>query len=70
MIRIHGKLKEKGLRTGMILQVHDELGFEVPEDELEEVEAMVRECMETVLPMDVPLKVDCGAGSNWMDAKG
>jgi DNA polymerase-1 len=50
------------------LQVHDELIFEVPKEELAEVEAMVRHEMEAALPLDVPIKVDMGVGTNWLEA--
>jgi DNA polymerase-1 len=53
----------------MILTVHDELLFEVPEDRSEEVTALVREHMERAAALDVPLTVDVGAGANWKDAK-
>ena len=52
----------------MILQVHDELVFEVPEPELQRVGSRVRELMEGVLPLRVPLVVDVGSGRNWRDA--
>jgi DNA polymerase-1 len=68
MIQIHGHLKEKGWRTRMILQVHDELVFEVPEEEMGRVRPFVREAMENVHELDVPLKVDMGEGANWAAA--
>ena len=52
----------------MILQVHDELLFEVPEDELEPMREIVRNSMETAVQLDVPLKVDMGVGMNWLEA--
>ncbi len=52
----------------MILQVHDELVLEVPEPEVEAISALVRERMENVLPLGVPLRVDVGAGRNWREA--
>jgi DNA polymerase I len=52
----------------MVLTVHDELAFEVPEDRVDEAKARVREAMETVFPLDVPLIVDVGAGPTWADA--
>jgi DNA polymerase-1 len=52
----------------MILQVHDELIFEVPENELDLTKELVREEMENVYKLDVPLKVDLGVGSNWAEA--
>jgi DNA polymerase-1 len=65
MIDIHQALEDKGLMTVMILQVHDELVFEVPEAELVAVRDMVREKMEKVWLLDVPLRVDMGWGNNW-----
>jgi len=69
MIDIFRELKNRHLQTKMILQVHDELVFEVPEKEREEVEALVREKMEKVYPLRVPLKVHLGWGRTWADAK-
>jgi DNA polymerase-1 len=63
MIRIHRRLS--GMKTKMILQVHDELVFEVPEDELERVEEMVREEMESVVKLEVPLRVDVEVGKEY-----
>ena len=51
----------------MTLQVHDELVFEVPEKEVETIEALVREHMEKVHPLTVPLQVEMGVGPNWRD---
>ena len=65
MINIHNRIGKENLRTKMILQVHDELLFEVPEDEIDLVRPMVKEEMEGVHPLDVPLKVDVKVGSNW-----
>ena len=53
----------------MILQVHDELVFEVPKREVEKIESLVRKRMEKVFPMNVPLKVHLGWGVNWAEAK-
>jgi DNA polymerase-1 len=53
------------LQTKLIMQVHDELVFEVPEAELESVKAKVRELMQSVHTLDVPLVVDVGVGDNW-----
>lgn len=69
MLAIDARLREGNLRARLILQVHDELVLEVPEDEIEPVAAMVRTEMEGVHPMDVPLTVDLGWGPNWVDAK-
>ncbi len=69
MIDIWRDLKSRGLGTKIILQVHDELVFEVPPGEKREVEELVRDRMENVFPMRVPLKVHLGWGPNWGDAK-
>jgi DNA polymerase-1 len=69
MIRIHRALREQGLRSAMILQVHDELVFEAPEDELPALEALVREEMEHAAELSVPLVVDIGTGINWLETK-
>jgi len=67
MIRIHERLR--GMQTKMLLQVHDELVFEAPPEEVEAVRAMVKSEMESVERLDVPLVVDVGVGDNWRDAK-
>jgi DNA polymerase-1 len=67
MISIDRKLTERKLRTRMVLQVHDELIFEVPAGEKAEVEAMVRAEMEGVVKLDVPLVADLAFGPNWRD---
>ena len=67
MISIDRKLTERGLQTRMVLQVHDELLFEVPAREAEEVEKLVREEMEGVVKLDVPLVADMAFGDNWRD---
>ena len=67
MIAIDRKLTERNLKTRMVLQVHDELLFEVPGDEKEEVERLVREEMEGAAKLSVPLAVDVAFGSNWRD---
>ena len=68
MINIHRYLKEKKLQTRMMLQVHDELVFEVPADELEQVKPEIRRLMESAMELSVPLKVDIGVGKNWLEA--
>jgi len=70
MIRIHAALKRERLGTRMLLQVHDELVFEVPESERAVAEALVKREMEGVARLAVPLVVSVGAGKNWIDAKG
>ena len=69
MIHIHTAMRERGLRSRMLLQVHDELVFEVPPEELETMRALVRKYMEQVVELQVPLVVDIGVGPNWLDAK-
>jgi DNA polymerase-1 len=67
MIRIDGALRERGLKSRMTLQVHDELVFEVPENEVDSLQSLVREHMEKAHPLAVPLLVEMGVGSNWRD---
>ena len=69
MIGIHHALIERRLRSRMLLQVHDELVFEVPTDEVDVMRDLVREHMEGAASLQVPLVVDIGVGPNWLDAK-
>lgn len=69
MIRIDEKLKEDNLKTKMLLQVHDELIFDVPDNELNIVIDIVREIMENVYKLSVPLKVEIDYGRDWYEAK-
>ena len=69
MIRIEDEIERRGLRAGMLLQVHDELLFEAPPEEIEEVRKLVKAGMEGVFKLDVPLIADVGVGDNWRDAK-
>jgi len=68
MIKIHQKLKDKGLKTKMLLQVHDELVFDVYKSELDEVQELIKSEMENAFKLDVPLDVEVGLGDNWLDA--
>ncbi len=68
MINIHQRLEREGLRSKMLLQVHDELLFESPQDEVERLVPLVKAEMEGVYSLNVPLKVDIGVGSNWEEA--
>ena len=68
MINIHDALRKKKLRSKMVLQVHDELVFDVHRDELEETKALVKELMENALPLTVPVLVESGTGLNWLEA--
>jgi len=68
MINIHGRLTQNEISSKMLLQVHDELVFEVPEEELTIVCKMIQQEMEEVYPLKVPLKVDINKGKNWAEA--
>ena len=68
MIQIHNWLNEKKLKTRMILQVHDELLFDVPNDELALVEAKIKYLMENSMPLSIPVVVEFGTGNNWLEA--
>lgn len=68
MVRIHRRFRDEGLRSKMILQVHDELNFSVYPDEKEKVEKIVLEEMQHAYPLSVPLVADCGWGQNWLEA--
>jgi DNA polymerase-1 len=67
MIRVHNRLEEDGLRSKMLLQVHDELVFEVPKEELEAIKEVVYDEMPAALELDVSLKVDVKWGNTWGD---
>ncbi len=69
MINIHPKLPDVSERARMLVQIHDELLFEVPDADMEEVREFVREQMQGAMDLSVPLKVDFAAGKNWEDAK-
>jgi len=68
MIRIYERFKQANLRSKMLLQVHDELNFNVLREELDVVQRIVVEEMEGAVQLQVPLIVDCGAGANWLEA--
>ncbi|MBE9502121.1 MAG: DNA polymerase I, partial [Chloroflexi bacterium] len=65
MINLHQEMERRGFRSKMILQVHDELVFEAPPEELEEMRVLVEEIMPQAMKISVPLKVDVKAGKNW-----
>jgi DNA polymerase-1 len=65
MVRVDAALRERGLRSRMLLQVHDELVFETDEEELPELAGLAEDIMESALPLDVPLEVDLKVGSDW-----
>jgi len=69
MVRMDEELRKRNLRSRMLLQVHDELVFEVPPDELDTMKTLVPEVMEGALKLDVPLKVDVNYGINWYETK-
>jgi DNA polymerase-1 len=68
MVRLPRALHDAGLKARMLLQVHDELVFEVPEAEVEATSAIVRQIMESVATLRVPLSVDIGQGHSWAEA--
>lgn len=69
MIQVHTELKTRKLRSRLILQVHDELIIDAHKDEVEVVKSLVKDLMESVIELKVPLVVDIGVGVNWYDAK-
>ena len=68
MVRVHRELRERQLKTKMVLQIHDELLFDVPREEVNTVRTLVRNAMTTVLDIGVPLDVSIGVGDNWLVA--
>ncbi len=68
MINIFNELNKMKARSKMVLQVHDELLFDVYKDEADDVREMVKEKMENAIPMNVPIIVETGTGGNWLDA--
>ena len=69
MVRLHGALGREGLRTRILIQVHDELVLEAPPRELVRAKEIIREAMENVHPLATPLIVDIASGPNWLEAK-
>jgi DNA polymerase-1 len=68
MVKVQEYLEENNLKTTMILQVHDELVFDVPKSELETVKPKIMEIMSKTYQIDVPLDVEAGVGQNWLEA--
>ena len=68
MIRVQKRLEEEGLRSRMVLQIHDELVFDAVPEEVERLKALVVEVMEHVIDLSVPLTVECSSGKNWLEA--
>ena len=69
MIKVDNALHDAGLKTQLIMQIHDELLFEAPEAEVKQAEEIIKREMESAADMDVPLVVEIGAGTNWMNTK-
>ncbi|MPN12273.1 DNA polymerase I [bioreactor metagenome] len=69
MVKVSQMLKERGLKTKLILQVHDELIFDVPKSEADEVVTLVHDCMEHVAELSVPLDADVKVGRSWYETK-
>ena len=68
MIKVYDAFKSANLKSKMLLQVHDELVFDVYKPELEQVKAIVKECMQGALTLSVPLEVEMGVANNWLEA--
>lgn len=68
MVRIHQRIEKEGLKAQMLIQVHDELDFSVPQNEIETLKHIVTEEMEHVVKLSVPLKAEVGIGTNWLEA--
>ena len=69
MVEIFDKFRELGLKSKMLIQVHDELVFNVKKDEMDQVTKIVRDIMENTYPLEAPLKVDIEYGNDWYEAK-
>ena len=69
MIRVDKELKNRKMKSRLVLQVHDELLIEAWKEELPQVEELLRECMEQAAELDVPLIIDMHTGENWYEAK-
>ena len=67
-LNIYNKLKEGNYKTKMLLQVHDELVFDVYKPELEEIKSLIKAEMENAYTLEVPLDVEVGVGENWLEA--
>ena len=69
MVNVYNKIKEKGLNSRIILQVHDELILNVPKEEIDVIKDLLKTEMENVLDLSIPLEVDINLGDTWYDAK-
>ena len=67
MVEVYRAIKEKGLKSKLILQVHDELIIETHNEEVEEVKSLIKELMEGAISLDVPLRVDIESGDSWYE---
>jgi DNA polymerase-1 len=70
MVKVHQSMKEKGFKSRMILQVHDELVFDAVKDEVEDLKPIIIECMQSAmtLPNGIPVIAEVGTGENWLEA--
>ena len=68
MIRLADALREAGLRSAMVLQIHDELLLECPDEEADRAASITRDCMKSAATLVVPVVVDVGVGATWADA--
>ena len=69
MVAVDARMREEGMTSRLVLQIHDELDFEVPETELEAMSALVKETMEGVVTLSVPLVAEVSYGADWAAAK-
>ena len=68
MVKIQSELEKRHMKTKMLLQVHDELIFEVPDEEIEQARTLIKDIMENVVHLSVPLVTEVGVGKNWKEA--
>ena len=68
MVNVDRRIEAEGLESRMVLQIHDELVFDAAADEVSRLEKIVREEMENVINLSVPLTVECNHGNNWLEA--
>ena len=68
MINIHRKMAEQGLKSAMVMQVHDELVFDVAPGETEALSQLVKNEMESAISLSIPLTAEVGIGKNWLEA--
>ena len=69
MIKVHNEIKENNLKAKLIMQVHDELIIDTPLDEVEKVKVLLKDAMESIVKLEVPLIAEVGVGDNWLEAK-